>query len=72
MVLSRLKARLRRRLNVAVSELDYQDKWQRGVIGVVSIASSRQVVEKTLHSALDEIDNSLLPGLILKNEIQFL
>lgn len=40
-VLRSLKDRLRARFNIAVSELDATDLWQRATLGVVSISGSR-------------------------------
>jgi uncharacterized protein YlxP (DUF503 family) len=40
-VVRSLKDRLRANFNVAVSELDHTDLWQRATIGVVSISDSR-------------------------------
>ena len=55
-VLSRLKDRLRNRFNVAVSELDHQDLWQRATIGVVSISSSAQNLRQVLEGAQNEAE----------------
>ncbi len=40
-VLRSLKDKLRAHFNVAVSELDPDDAWQRATIGVVSVSGSR-------------------------------
>ncbi len=40
-VLRSLKDRLRAQFNIAVSELDATDLWQRATVGVVSISGSR-------------------------------
>jgi len=40
-----LKDRLRAHFNVAVSELDPNDLWQRATLGVVSISSSRDYLD---------------------------
>jgi hypothetical protein len=48
-VLRALKDRLRKRFNVSVAELDFQDSWQSSLIGVVTVSASepfaRQVLE---------------------------
>jgi len=44
-VVRSLKDRLRARFNVAVSELDHNDLWQRATIGVVSISDSRDYLQ---------------------------
>jgi uncharacterized protein YlxP (DUF503 family) len=71
-VLSRIKARLRNRYNVSVAELDYQDKWQRTMLGIVGIASSQQVVEKTLNEIERELEGRLFPGTVLSSDISYL
>ena len=40
-VLRSLKDRLRAQFNIAVSELDATDLWQRATLGVVSVSGSR-------------------------------
>lgn len=44
-VLSSLKSRLRHRFNVSVSEVDYQDKWQRCRLAVAMVGSDRRSVD---------------------------
>jgi uncharacterized protein YlxP (DUF503 family) len=44
-VVRSLKDRLRVNFNVAVSELDHNDLWQRATVGVVSISDSRDYLE---------------------------
>jgi uncharacterized protein YlxP (DUF503 family) len=53
-VLQSLKAELRRKLNVAVAEVEHQDLWQRAGIACVTVASDRRIAEETLRSA-DEV-----------------
>ena len=70
MVLRRLKDRLTA-FNVAVAEVAHQDLWQRAGLGVVTVASSDGMAEKTLSSALQEIER-LEPGLVTRSEIEYL
>jgi uncharacterized protein YlxP (DUF503 family) len=70
MVLRRLKDRLQK-FNVAVSEVEYQDLWQRAGLGVVAISTTADHVERELAAAADEIER-LEPGLITRTEIEFL
>jgi uncharacterized protein YlxP (DUF503 family) len=70
MVLRRVKDRLQK-FNVAVSEVEYQDVWQRAGLGVVTISTSADHVERALAAAADEIDR-VEPGLITRTEISFL
>ena len=56
-VLLRLKDRLRNRFNVAVSELDHQDAWQRAALGVTSISSSETNLRQVLEGAQKEAES---------------
>jgi uncharacterized protein YlxP (DUF503 family) len=51
MVLRRVKDRVRNKFNVAIAEVDEQDVWQRGVVGLALVGNDRRFVE----SALDEV-----------------
>jgi uncharacterized protein len=54
-VLKSLLERLPGKLNVSVAEVGHQDLWQRSEIAVVTVGSSRSVVEATL----DRVDRSV-------------
>lgn len=55
-VLRSLRDRLRARHNVAFAETDYQDTWQRAKIEIVSVNSSRQVLEKAFQKLIEEVE----------------
>lgn len=55
-VVSSITSRLRQRFNVAVAEVDFQDKWQRCRIGVSAVANEGRVVESQLRKVADAID----------------
>jgi uncharacterized protein YlxP (DUF503 family) len=59
-----LKDKLRGKFNVAVSELEYHDTWQRSVVGVVTLSNEEQHVEESLQKILAEADRILGPVLI--------
>jgi len=70
MVLRRLKDRLQK-FNVAVSEVDHHDLWQRAGLGVVTISTTTEHVERELAAVADEIER-VEPGLITRREMEFL
>jgi uncharacterized protein YlxP (DUF503 family) len=70
MVLRRVKDRLQK-FNVAVSEVEYHDVWQRAGLGVVAISTTTEHVERELAAAADEIER-VEPGLITRTAIEFL
>ncbi|MCT8139859.1 DUF503 domain-containing protein [Anaerobacillus sp. CMMVII] len=55
-VLKSIITRLKQKLNISVSETDYQDLWQRTEISIVTVSSDRVVAEKELNKALAMID----------------
>ena len=63
-VLRGLKERLRAHFNVAVAELDFEDTWQRSVVGVVTLSNEEQHVEESLQKVLAEADRILGPLLV--------
>jgi len=63
-VLRSLKDRLRGTFNVAVAELDFEDTWQRSVVGVVTLANDETHVEELLQKVLNEVDKLVGPLLV--------
>ncbi|HWR49785.1 MAG TPA: DUF503 domain-containing protein [Bryobacteraceae bacterium] len=62
-VLQSLKERLRRKFNVAVAEIDYQDLWQRGLLSVVTVSSDHMRAEQVLQLVEREAAHLLGPAL---------
>jgi hypothetical protein len=62
-VLRPLKDRLRKRFNVSVAELDFQDSWQSSLIGVVTISSSESYARQLLESVEREASRMLAADL---------
>jgi uncharacterized protein YlxP (DUF503 family) len=50
-VLRRVKDRVRAKFNAAIAEVEDNDVWQRGVLGVALVGNERRFVE----SAVDEV-----------------
>lgn len=44
-ILKGLKTRVRNNFNVAISEMDHHEKWQRALVGVVSICNERKMMD---------------------------
>ncbi|NQT23295.1 MAG: DUF503 domain-containing protein [Candidatus Omnitrophica bacterium] len=56
MVLRGLKERIRRRFNVSVSEVGYNDKWQRTTLGIAATSNDKQFISKMLNKVLHYIE----------------
>jgi len=70
-ILHGLKERLKGRHNVAVAEIDYQDKWQRARLGIVTLNSQASLVENLLNRILSDA-RSLEEGEIVHHEVRYL
>ena len=66
-----LKTRLRERFNVAVSEIDFQDTWQRSMIAAVTVASAREPAAHVLQSA-ERTAAELLGGQLVSASVEWL
>ena len=63
-VIRSLKDRLRRKFNVAVAELEYQEIWNRSILGIVTLSNAAAHVEHSLREVLEESDRVLGPILV--------
>ena len=70
MVLRRVKDRLKK-FNVAVSEVEHHDLWQRAELAVVTVSPDQSHADRELAAVADEIDR-VEPGLITRTEVEFL
>jgi uncharacterized protein YlxP (DUF503 family) len=44
--LNKLRDRLKKKHNIAFAELDFQNKWQRSTIGLVTLNTQKRIIEK--------------------------
>jgi uncharacterized protein YlxP (DUF503 family) len=70
MVLRRVKDRLKK-FNVAVSEIEHHDLWQRSALAVVTVSTDQVHADRELAAAADEIER-VEPGLVTRTEVEFL
>ena len=70
MVLRRIKDRLKK-FNVAVSEVEHQDLWQRAGLAVVTVSTDQDHADRELSAVADEIER-VEPGLITRTDVEFL
>ncbi|MBO1510370.1 DUF503 domain-containing protein [Metabacillus bambusae] len=56
-VLQRVLTRIKQKYNVSISEIEFQDTWQRTKFGIVSISSSKVQTERELQNVLQFIDS---------------
>ena len=58
MFLRALKDRIRNNFNVAVSETDELDKWQRSQIGIATVANDKRYINTVLDKIVDLTNDS--------------
>jgi uncharacterized protein YlxP (DUF503 family) len=63
-VVQSLKERLRRKFNVAVAEIDYQELWQRAAVAAVTVSSDHGHAALVLQSVEREAAALLGPELV--------
>lgn len=56
-VVKRMMNKIRRDYNVAITELDFHDLWQRTKLGIVTISNERVHAEQTIQGVLRIIDS---------------
>jgi uncharacterized protein YlxP (DUF503 family) len=70
-VVRSLKDRLRRKFNVAVAEIDYQELWQRAAVAAVTVSSDHAYAERLLQSVEEEAA-SLLGSELASTSVEWL
>jgi uncharacterized protein YlxP (DUF503 family) len=65
-VIRKLIDRVRHRFNVAISEVDDNDLWQRAQIGFCTIGNDRRFVNSSLDKIIDFIEKMYLAEVIEK------
>lgn len=66
----RFKNRLKNKHNVAFAELEFQDKWQRTRIGIVTLNSQKKIVDQMFQKIILEFQEQI-DGEILSQDILF-
>lgn len=57
MILHSLKARLRNSFNIAVTQLEDNDKWQRSFLAIVGVQKDKSAMHTTFQGVLNYIEN---------------
>ena len=65
-------AGVRREYNLAVAEMDLQDRWQQTVIGCVMIANQRAVLESSLQSVMDWVEAHWSDGDVIDMRVEMI
>jgi hypothetical protein len=69
-ILKSFKDRVKNKFNVALAELDYQDKWQRTRIGVVTLNTHKKPVDNLLNKIIVDAQENI-NGEIIDSQIHY-
>ncbi|MDH4217264.1 MAG: DUF503 domain-containing protein [Candidatus Aminicenantes bacterium] len=69
--LNMIRDRLKRKYNIAFAELDYQNKWQRSKVGLVTLNTQKGMIEKAFQKIIEQVEENI-EGEILHKEVFFL
>jgi uncharacterized protein YlxP (DUF503 family) len=69
--LNMIRDRLKRKYNIAFAELDYQNKWQRSKVGLVTLNTKKGMIEKAFQKIIEQVEENI-EGEILHKEVFFL
>lgn len=70
-VVKSLKDQMRGRFNIAIVELEPEEKWQRAAIGIAAVGDSRAAVEGVLRDVADWLRATRLVHLIRVEEAYY-
>lgn len=63
-VLKSIIARVKNNFNVAIAEVDYQDKWQRALLGVAVVSTAHDHANGILSKVVNFIESMYLAELL--------
>ncbi len=69
--LNSMKSVLRNKFNISISEVDFHNFWQKSMLGIVTVNSDKQMVDKIFSKVVQEIDK-LGYGYINDYQVEFI
>ncbi len=63
-VLKRIITRVKNNFNVAIAEVDYQDKWQRSLLGVAVVSTAQDHAHGILNKVVNFIESLYIAELL--------
>ncbi|NOY58706.1 MAG: DUF503 domain-containing protein [Calditrichaeota bacterium] len=57
-VLKSLKKRIQNKFNVSIAEVDYNEKWQRSILGISIVANERRFIDQALSQIMNLVENN--------------
>ena len=69
-IVKSFKDRIKNKFNVACAELDYQDKWQRTRIGMITLNTHKKPVDSLLNKIRADAEENI-DGEIIDSQIHY-
>jgi len=69
-VIKSVRQRLRNKYNVAVSEVDKQDKWQIAELAIVTVSNQASFSEQVINQAVAYIEENYPQAFINRREVE--
>ena len=63
-VLKRITSRVKNHFNVAIAEVDYQDKWQRALLGVAVVSTAQDHANGILSKVVNFVEAMYVADLL--------
>lgn len=71
-ILQSLMRRIRNEFNVAIAEVDYQDDWQRALLGVACVSTDSAYAHALLTKMVNRIETMRMDAMLVDFEIEML
>lgn len=68
--LKSIKDRFKNKYNIALAEFDYQNKWQRTKIGMVTINNEKRAIESLFQKIIQDLEQNI-DGEIIDYQIHY-
>ena len=63
-VVKSITSRVKNHFNVAIAEVDYQDKWQRALLGIAVVSTAMDHANGTLNKVVNFVESMYLAELL--------
>lgn len=57
-IIKGLIQRVHNKFNVSIAEVDYQDHWQKAILGVAFVSNENRYIQQVLQQVINYIENS--------------
>lgn len=70
--LQQIKDKLRSKFNISIAEVDFQDKWQRSILGISCINNNERLINSIFDKIIDFLETGKSGYEILNQQIEII